>query len=81
LSYELLLHPPFTPDVAPSDFFLFPKLKKSLAGKRFGPNKEVIVATEAYFADLGKTFFLEGLKKFEHRWAKCIVLNRDYVEK
>jgi len=32
LGYELLPHPPCSPDLAPCDFFLFPNLKKSLAG-------------------------------------------------
>ena len=44
-------------------------------------NEEVIAATEAYFADLEKTYFLDGLKKLEHRWVKCIELKEDYVEK
>jgi len=35
LHYELLEHPPYSPDLAPSDFFLFPKLKLFLAGQRF----------------------------------------------
>ena len=29
---KLLSHPPYSPDLAPADFFLFPKLKKELAG-------------------------------------------------
>ena len=28
-------HPPYSPDLAPSDFFLFPKLKMKLKGQRF----------------------------------------------
>ncbi|EFN81558.1 hypothetical protein EAI_05840, partial [Harpegnathos saltator] len=43
-------------------------------------NEEVIAATEAYFADLEKTYFSDGLKKLEHRWVKCIELKGDYVE-
>ena len=31
----LLPHPPYSPDLAPCDFFLFPKIKKELGGKRF----------------------------------------------
>ena len=32
---EILSHPPYSPDLAPCDFFLFPKLKKHLKGTRF----------------------------------------------
>ncbi|KAG5340509.1 SETMR methyltransferase, partial [Acromyrmex heyeri] len=49
LRYELLPHPPHSPDLAPCNFFLFPNLKKWLDGKKFTANEEVIVETEAYF--------------------------------
>jgi histone-lysine N-methyltransferase SETMAR len=44
LHYELLEHPPCSPDLAPSDFYLFPKLKLFLAGEHFSSNQEVIAA-------------------------------------
>ena len=81
LSWSGIHHPPYSPDLAPCDFFLFPNLKDSLAGQKFESNEEVIAATEAYFADLQKTYFSGGLKKLEHRWVKCIELKGDYVEK
>jgi len=31
-----LPHPPYSPDLAPCDFFLFPKLKTHLKGHNFG---------------------------------------------
>ncbi|GFX68646.1 histone-lysine N-methyltransferase SETMAR [Trichonephila clavipes] len=40
LVFELLDHPPYSPDLAPSDFFLFPHLKFALGGHRFSSNKE-----------------------------------------
>ena len=52
LGYELLPYPPYSPDLAACDFFLFLNLKKSLAGQKFESNEEVIAAMEAYFADL-----------------------------
>ncbi|XP_045500072.1 histone-lysine N-methyltransferase SETMAR-like [Colias croceus] len=70
LCYELLPFPPYSPDLAPGDFFLFPNLKKSLAGNRYGSNQEVIAATKAYFTEFEKTYFSDGLKKLEHRWTK-----------
>jgi len=44
LYYELLEHPPDFPDLAPSDFCLFPKLKLFLTGQCFSSNQEVIAA-------------------------------------
>ena len=49
LTSELLPHPPYSPDLVPSDYWLFSDLKKMPQGKRFGCNEEVIAETEAYF--------------------------------
>jgi len=54
LHYELLEHLPYCPDLAPSDFCFFPKLKLFLAGQRFSSNQEAIAAVEGYFSDLTK---------------------------
>ncbi|KAG5318816.1 SETMR methyltransferase, partial [Acromyrmex heyeri] len=81
LRYELLQHPPYSPDLAPCDFFLFPNLKKWLGGKKLMSNEEGIAETEAYFAEFDKSYFSEGLKKWQKHWEKCILLKGDYVEK
>ena len=44
LKYELVRHPPYSPDLAPSDYYLFPNLKKWLGGKRFTSNSDVMDA-------------------------------------
>jgi histone-lysine N-methyltransferase SETMAR len=54
LHYELLEHPPCSPYLAPSDFYLFQKLKFFLTGQRFSSNQEAIVTVKGYFADLRK---------------------------
>jgi hypothetical protein len=36
-----LPHPPYLPDLAPSDFFLFPKMKMQLKGRRFHTIAEI----------------------------------------
>jgi len=35
MNYELIPHPPYSPDLAPSDFFLFPNLKKGYTWTSF----------------------------------------------
>jgi [histone H3]-lysine36 N-dimethyltransferase SETMAR len=49
LGYELLPHPSYSPDLAPSDLFLFADLKKMFARKKFSTNQEVITEIEVYF--------------------------------
>jgi len=79
--YELLEHTPYSPDLAPSDFSLFPKLKLFLAGQRFSSNQEAITAVGGYFADLTKNHYRDWIMALEHCWNKCISLKGDYVEK
>jgi hypothetical protein len=74
LHYELLEHPPYSPDLTPSDFYIFPKLKLFLAAQHFSSNQETITAVEGYFADLTKNHYREGIMAPEHRWNKCISL-------
>jgi len=81
LHYELLKHPPYSPDLAPSDFYYFPKLKFFHAGQRFSLNQEATAAAEGYFADLKKNHYRDGIMVLEHRWNKCFSLKGDYVER
>ena len=81
LHYELWERPPCSPDLVPSDFCLFPKLKLFLAGQRFSLNQEATAAVEGYFADLMKNHYRDGIMVLEHCWNKCISLKGDYVEK
>jgi histone-lysine N-methyltransferase SETMAR len=60
LHYELLKHPPYSQDLAPSYFYLFPELKLFLAGQRFSSNQQAIAAVEGYFADLTKNHYSAG---------------------
>ena len=81
LQYELLERPPYSPDLAPSDFCLFPKLKLFLPGQRFFSNQEAITAVERYFTDLTKNHYRDRIMALDHRWNKCVSLKGDYVEK
>lgn len=79
--FELLPHPPYSPDLAPSDFHMFPNLKKHLGGQRFSTNEEVQSAVTDFFGALEETFFNTGIMALEARWKKCVDLRGDYVEK
>lgn len=81
LRWELLPHPPYSPDLAPSDYHLFAELKKPLRGVRFEDLNDVKRAINRWIRDTPKKFFDEGLKKLVPRWQKCVAMNGDYVEK
>ena len=79
LRFELL-PPPYSPDPAPSDFYLFADLKKMLQGKRFSSDDEVIAATEAYFDAKDKSFYKKGIESLEKRWNDYVAMEGDYVD-
>ena len=79
--WEVIPHPPYSPDLAPSDFFLFPKLKESLKGTRFHSIVEAKNATSPWFLTRPDTFFRDGLKTWNHRLEKCIDQDGTYIEK
>jgi len=66
LGFELLQHPPYSPDLAPSNYHIF------------GPLKE---AMHTWLREQLKSFFSAGIQKLVERYNKCIVLQADYVEK
>lgn len=80
LGYELVLYPPYSPDLAPSDYYLFPNMKRMLQGKRFYSNEDVEAQTTAYFEELPKSYYKTGIEMLQKRWTKCIELKGDYVE-
>jgi len=57
LKFELLPHAPYSPDLAPSDYFLFPNLKKWLGDKRFTNNEEVESAVNGYFEEFNSSYY------------------------
>jgi hypothetical protein len=79
--YGLLEHPPYFPDLAPSDFSLSSKFKLFLACQRFSSNQEAITTVEGNFAHVTKNYYRDGIMALEHRWNKCISLKGDYVKK
>ena len=79
--FKLIEHPPYSPDLAPSDFHLFPKLKTAIFGTHFQSDDDVIHAVDDFLNGQEKDFFKSGTEALKHRWQKCIDTEGDYVEK
>ena len=69
---KVVQHPPYSPDLAPCDFFLFPRMKNSLKGKRFQSTQELKKASAKYFRGLLKKDFEEVIQEWERRMLKCV---------
>ena len=80
--YELIPHPAYAPVLAaPSDFFLFPKLRNYICEYYFRSDEEVMTAVERWVNREDPDFFSSGLMAFEHRWSKCITLEGNNIER
>jgi histone-lysine N-methyltransferase SETMAR len=75
LGFQCLDHPPYSPDLAPSDYHLFPGLKKQLKGL----HSSSLLPRRPGCTDI-LIFFLSGLRKLEQRGKKCIELRGECVE-
>ena len=76
----VLHHPRYSPDLAPADYFLFPKLTFPLKGRHFQTVEEIQCAVTRELNNISKTAFLEGMKKLKERANKCIEQGGMYFE-
>jgi hypothetical protein len=58
-------HPPYSPDLAPCDFFLFPKIKLKLKGSRFDTIDEILAETQKVLDNVTEKDFQEAFQKTE----------------
>jgi histone-lysine N-methyltransferase SETMAR len=81
LQWELLEHPPYSLDMAPSDFHLFDPLKSYLGGKHFTDDEEVETKVRKWLRQQSKDFYAAGFDALPKRWNKCISIGGGCVEK
>jgi histone-lysine N-methyltransferase SETMAR len=78
--WQVLPHPPYSPDMSPPDFDLFPKLKKTLLGKRFRSIEEVSNGVTRVIRRINNESVLTGIQDLPKRWTAVIKHNGDYIE-
>jgi len=80
LGWTVVPHPPYSPDLAPCDFFLFLTMKKTLKGKRFATAEEVKTASQEALNNIKLQQFQRCFTQWEKRSDKCIASNGEYFE-
>ncbi len=77
---DLLAHPPYSPDLAPCDFWLFPLLKAKLRGIKHRNLPQLKQSVRRVLRSLPEQSFQDALLKLPMRWRKCVTSGGDYFE-
>ena len=76
MGMKIVPHPPYSPDLAPCDFWLFPKL----TGCLYETTEEIKEAVTNVIDTLTLEDFDRAFQKFFERYNKCIAAGGDYFE-
>ena len=79
--WTTISHPPYSPDLAPSDFHLFGPLKESLRGRYFSNDEEVKTSVRKWLKAQPVEFYNEGICALVKMWEKAVRKAGDYIEK
>ena len=77
---DMVPHPPYSPDLAPCDFFLFPRLKSFLRGHNHWNLPDLRTAVERSLQAIHPSEFSIAMHTLALRWMKCISAEGHYFE-
>ena len=73
-------HPAYSSDLAPCDFYLFPKVKNIMRGEHFVDVDTIKRETTKLLKELTKEDTQHCFQEWEKRWTKCILSGGEYLE-
>jgi histone-lysine N-methyltransferase SETMAR len=73
-------HPPYSPDLAPSDFYLFGYVERCLAGLSFEDANQLLAAVEGVLEGIEKVTLQAVFLDWMDQLRKCITTNGEYTE-
>ena len=81
LNIETVIHPAYSPDMAPSDYHLFLAMHNHFAGAKFNSKQETISEVDAFLHRPDHQFFKSGIEKLPERWSWIIENGGEYFFK
>jgi len=80
LNWEVLAHPAYSPDLAPSDYHMFSHMDRFVKEKQFHNQDMVENAVREFFESRNPEFFAKGIYDLLNRGEKCLDCNGDYFD-
>jgi len=77
---NIIQQPSNSSDMAPCDFFLFDRVKKSLRGTRFNSRKEIMKKSKTALITIPTDNRVPCFESWIKRWHKCVAVDREYFE-
>ena len=71
-------HPAYSPDLAPSDYYLFRHLKEYLSGVRYPNSEELKQSVVKWLKNKSKDFYKTGIFKLPKKWKGCMDHDGNY---
>ena len=80
LKWEVVLHPPYSPGVASSDYHLFWSMAHGLVHQYFRSYEEVKKWIDSWIATKDASFFCDGIRQLTEWWKKVVASHGQYFE-
>ena len=78
--WEILPHPPYSPDIAPSDYYSFRSMAHGLADQQFRSYEDIDKWLDLWIASKYEHFYRNGIRALSERWAKVVANDGKYFE-
>ena len=79
-SISVVPQPPYSPDLSPCDFFLFPHLKNHLKGRNFGTLDTIQKSVTDELKGIPAEAFQHCYEQWKQRLRRCVAAQRNYFE-
>ncbi len=80
LGWDRVDHPPYSRDLAPSNFHLFRSLERHLRGKNFDNFEQLSASIEEFFESKDSDFYRRGIIKLTEKWQDAIDYDGEYFD-
>ena len=80
LGWEVLPHPAYSPDLAPSDYHLFRSMQHFFQEKIYTEVESIKKDLDSYFFSRPESFYKRGIQSLPERWEKVILNDGNYFD-